>query len=71
MRKDLDRLQAKVQQRQATLNNLKRKIVSVQELVDAAQSEEDINREKDEIQQQVVSWFLSAPTQMLHFDMAD
>ncbi|ORZ06802.1 P-loop containing nucleoside triphosphate hydrolase protein [Lobosporangium transversale] len=54
LRKDLDRLHAKVQQRQAAINSLRRKIAAQQELLDGAQSEEEINKEKDELQDKLV-----------------
>ncbi|KAI1294565.1 Structural maintenance of chromosomes protein 5 [Mortierella claussenii] len=55
LRKDLDRLQAKVQQRQAVISGLKRKIAAQQELLDGAQSEDEINKEKDELQIQLTN----------------
>ncbi|GJJ69205.1 structural maintenance of chromosomes protein 5 [Entomortierella parvispora] len=55
LKKELDRLQAKVQQRQTTINNMKRKIAAHQELVDGAPSEETVNNEKEELQQQIAS----------------
>ncbi|KAF9429322.1 Structural maintenance of chromosomes protein 5 [Entomortierella beljakovae] len=54
-RKDLDRIQAKAQQRQTTISNIKRKITAQQELIDGAQSPEEIEREKDAIQDKLMA----------------
>ncbi|KAF9166857.1 Structural maintenance of chromosomes protein 5 [Mortierella sp. AD011] len=48
-RKDLDRIHAKAQQRQVTINNIKRKIAAQQELIDGAQPQEEIEKEKDKL----------------------
>ncbi|KAF9109450.1 Structural maintenance of chromosomes protein 5 [Mortierella sp. AM989] len=54
-RKDLDRLQAKAQQRQVNINNIKRKIAAQQELIDGAQPLEEIEREKDRLHEQLLA----------------
>ncbi|KAG0052724.1 Structural maintenance of chromosomes protein 5 [Gryganskiella cystojenkinii] len=53
LRKDLDRLHAKTQQKQAALNTMKRKISNHQELIETAQSEQEINKQKEELQAKI------------------
>ncbi|KAG0363943.1 Structural maintenance of chromosomes protein 5, partial [Gamsiella multidivaricata] len=55
LRKDMDRLHARAQQRQAAIANMKRKVAAQQELVDGAQSDEHINKEKDELHEKVMA----------------
>ncbi|KAF9347906.1 Structural maintenance of chromosomes protein 5 [Mortierella sp. AD094] len=54
-RKDLDRIHAKAQQRQVTINNVKRKIAAQQELIDGAQPQEEIEKEKDKLHEQLMA----------------
>ncbi|KAG0313305.1 Structural maintenance of chromosomes protein 5 [Dissophora globulifera] len=54
LRKDLDRIYAKFQQRQTLITTLQRKIAAQQELIDGARSEQEINKEKDDLQDQLV-----------------
>ncbi|KAG0086782.1 Structural maintenance of chromosomes protein 5 [Podila epicladia] len=53
LRKELDRMHAKLQQRKSMITNLKRKIVAQVELVENAPSEDSIARDKDALQIQV------------------
>ncbi|KAG0277810.1 Structural maintenance of chromosomes protein 5 [Linnemannia exigua] len=53
LRKDLDRLQLKAQQRQSLLTNIRRKVAANQAIVDGAPSEDDINAQKGEIDQKI------------------
>ncbi|KAG0361235.1 Structural maintenance of chromosomes protein 5 [Podila minutissima] len=53
LRKELDRLHAKLQQRKSMITNLKRKIAAQVELVENAPSEDSITRDKDALQIQV------------------
>ncbi|KAF9356085.1 Structural maintenance of chromosomes protein 5 [Mortierella sp. NVP85] len=55
LKKDLDRLQIKNQQRQAAISNIRRNIAAQQELIDKAPSDEQLNKEKDELQNKVVA----------------
>ncbi|KAG0205803.1 Structural maintenance of chromosomes protein 5 [Mortierella sp. GBA30] len=52
LRKDLARLEARVQQRQTSINSIKRNIASRQELIDKARPEEELQQEKDQLQEQ-------------------
>ncbi|KAI9239774.1 MAG: hypothetical protein BYD32DRAFT_410198 [Podila humilis] len=53
LRKELDRMHAKLQQRKSMITNLKRKIAAQAELVERAPSEDNITRDKDALQAQV------------------
>ncbi|KAF9299963.1 Structural maintenance of chromosomes protein 5 [Mortierella antarctica] len=53
LRKELDRMHAKLQQRKSMITNLKRKIAAQVELVENAPSEDSITRDKDALQIQV------------------
>lgn len=48
-------MHAKLQQRKSMITNLKRKIAAQAELVESAPSEDNITRDKDALQAQVVS----------------
>ncbi|KAF9904767.1 Structural maintenance of chromosomes protein 5 [Linnemannia zychae] len=53
LRRDLDRLQLKAQQRQSLLTNIRRKVAANQAIVDGAPPEGQINAEKGEVDQQI------------------
>ncbi|KAF9987172.1 Structural maintenance of chromosomes protein 5 [Modicella reniformis] len=53
LRKDMDRLQARTQQRQTAISSLRRKIATQQELVDNSPSHEQLKREREEIQEKL------------------
>ncbi|KAF9428893.1 Structural maintenance of chromosomes protein 5 [Podila epigama] len=53
LRQDLNRMHAKIQQRKQVLINLKRKIATQTELVENAASDEDLNKEKDQLSNEI------------------
>ncbi|KAF9183789.1 Structural maintenance of chromosomes protein 5 [Haplosporangium sp. Z 767] len=53
LRKDLERLHAKGQQRQAAINSIKRKIVAQRELIESALPNNEIDKEKEALNEKI------------------
>ncbi|KAF9209114.1 Structural maintenance of chromosomes protein 5 [Haplosporangium sp. Z 27] len=55
LRKDMDRLHAKAQQRQVNINNIKRKIADTQESIDGSRPSAEIEQQKEKLQEQLLA----------------